>query len=300
MYGTAFHTAYHLGEEVADKGTTVVTSAIKDIIATLPSCKGLILTAQSPEDSEHLPGLDGVCYTMSGDVDLGRELKWNLFDNKADLHESEGLAMLCRRHDLSLSHDARDELDIEIAEKYLSPTTIVMMFSLGLHELTHFHGSIKAVQTMNYIVKQLFKTTLAAHGAKYVEPTLYLFQNVLSAVRCAVALSQLLRVHNDAAETTLRVSPGGFGVHVSELIVIPHSDVHWGDAVSTASKLSEDLSEPYQVMLSSKAFSEAGGAEALANAKLTTTTRELSKSGVAFKCYVVEEAAPAPSAMTAA
>jgi hypothetical protein len=70
---------------------------------------------------------------------------------------------------------------------------------------------------------------------------------------------------------------------------VPGTNVHWGDCVSTSSKLGEDLGDSEDIIISAEVYDAVKGtpaAEAFA-----FDESELQTSGVLFKCYKVSRAA---------
>eukprot|EP01102_Stenamoeba_stenopodia_P018910 TRINITY_DN7014_c0_g1_i3.p1 TRINITY_DN7014_c0_g1~~TRINITY_DN7014_c0_g1_i3.p1 ORF type:complete len:127 (-),score=22.74 TRINITY_DN7014_c0_g1_i3:12-392(-) len=61
------------------------------------------------------------------------------------------------------------------------------------------------------------------------------------------------RFNSEKTEAEDRVALKGFGIHHGDLLIIPNSNVHWGDPVNTASKLGEDIADDMDVLISIEA-----------------------------------------------
>ena len=77
---------------------------------------------------------------------------------------------------------------------------------------------------------------------------------------------------------------GGTGLHVSKLLVVPGTDIHWGDAVNTASKLSEDAQQDSNDLI----ITEEVRAEIEASSSGATLTRSITLAACSFNISKVQ------------
>jgi hypothetical protein len=54
---------------------------------------------------------------------------------------------------------------------------------------------------------------------------------------CALEMKRTIRTYNSTHPESQQLQPKGFGVHIGRMLIVPGTNVHWGDCVSTASKL---------------------------------------------------------------
>ncbi|CAJ1460053.1 unnamed protein product [Effrenium voratum] len=83
----------------------------------------------------------------------------------------------------------------------------------------------------------------------------------------------------------------GFGLHLGDLLLIPETDVHWGDAVNTASKLGQDIATDQNILISAavqQAIREPNGLG------LEMEPLTVSRSNVSFQCFRISRPPPEP------
>lgn len=80
----------------------------------------------------------------------------------------------------------------------------------------------------------------------------------------------------------------GWGLHMGDVLLIPGTDVHWGDAVNTASKVGQDLASPGEI-----AVTEQVHAAVAAEFPHCSFERKVArKSGIDFVTYSVSKGTP--------
>jgi len=200
----------------------------------------------------------------------------------------EACCLLTQRHQFGLSADALAELDAEITDRFLGARDVaVLLFGLHVGQVTERRGIAQAF-TLKHTVLELLEPLIEQHGGRSVEDTFVVFDSPQEAVACALAMTARVRQYNSEVPEEEQLLPKGFGVHLGPMLVAPSTNVHWGDAVSTASKLGEDLAEDYEVLVTDKVWNAIKLFPAFQGPSLRATTRELKTSGVVFNAVHLE------------
>lgn len=77
-----------------------------------------------------------------------------------------------------------------------------------------------------------------------LEPVLVFFDTAEQALRAALWFQALVEEHNQDRPPEEHLPLDNVAVHEGSVLLVPGSDIHWGDPVNTASKLSEDVIAP--------------------------------------------------------
>ena len=111
------------------------------------------------------------------------------------------------------------------------------------------------------------------------------------AVQGVLAAQQAIGEFNATRPPSQHCVVSGWGCSSGELLVLPGTDVHWGDPVNTGSKLGQDLAQDGELLLSRAAYDllPADGAEPVVARELGIRfeRRHLRRSGVDFECFAV-------------
>ena len=71
-----------------------------------------------------------------------------------------------------------------------------------------------------------------------MEENFFTFEDPAFAVLAALETKKAIAEYNESCEDEKeKVVVTGYGIHTSDMLIIPGTDIHWGDAVNTASKL---------------------------------------------------------------
>ena len=124
-----------------------------------------------------------------------------------------------------------------------------MMQFFRLAEVTEKRGLGAMLQLLTSI-RTLLMPVFDQYDADVLEQStsfLVTFESAEEALRCSLAVRAEIMMHNSISSRQGKLEDmipmGGTGLHVSELLFVPGTDIHWGDAVNTASKLSEDAQQ---------------------------------------------------------
>lgn len=83
-----------------------------------------------------------------------------------------------------------------------------------------------ALEAYENLTEPIFKYV---NNGKREEPQLYFFENPLDAVTACLSARKAIAAYNKE-HPDLMIPYTGMGIHTSDLLIIPGTDVHWGDA----------------------------------------------------------------------
>mmetsp|Transcript_33074 Transcript_33074/g.77366 ORF Transcript_33074/g.77366 Transcript_33074/m.77366 type:complete len:486 (+) Transcript_33074:105-1562(+) len=294
LYGEAARGAYHLGEDVCEGGSVLITKAVKETIESHRAFAAANFSAVNDEEC-------GQCFAVSPDFLPALSLE----DTKVPSHEDDryihkATVPLALRAAPPSPGEVPGEDCAEVDEWKLQERT-VLMFRLEvdaskvpmpkevahkilplLEEQLSIRSEIKALRVL--------APALEAGGGLAVEEALWIFSNPIDALLATVEARRNLRnfLSSSASGQTAGFDVGGYGIHTGPMLFIEGTDVHWGDPVNTASKLGQDLATNGDILLSDSVF-EAVQADNRCTA-LKFEERHLRRSKVDFHCFAVHEA----------
>jgi class 3 adenylate cyclase len=216
-----------------------------------------------------------------------QQYAWSFDDVANASFIGEECCLLTRRHELGLAPQALAVLDDSIADRFLSARDVsVLLFGLQVGLVTERRG-IPTAFSLKHTILELLEPLIEAHGGRAVEDTFVVFDEPHEAVACALALAARVKQYNSEVTPEEQMQPKGFGVHSGPMLIVPSTNVHWGDCVSTASKLGEDLAEEGEVLVSDKVWEAVRRLPAFQVPSLKANLRELSTSGVNFHAFSI-------------
>jgi class 3 adenylate cyclase len=254
-FGAVMDQAYHLGEEVAE-ANICVCPAVRAALAQNPRFR--FEAAQGEEDGVHyVASLAKIEQEHKGGAQTGASSKRAVLEMSqldrlpASLPRGskELYFALCHLRTLPTTTDEQErKIDAILSKDFLVRRTVMMQF-FRLSSITEQKGVEAMLRVLNGI-RTLLAPVFAEFQADVLEShAVYLvtFESSEEALRCALAVRAEIMLHNAKLRRENRDSEvipmGGTGLHVSELLLVPGTDIHWGDAVNTASKLSDDAQE---------------------------------------------------------
>lgn len=117
---------------------------------------------------------------------------------------------------------------------------------------------------------------------------LTMFDETKDATLAVIALRRgLAEWNNKQTEDKFKMDCCGFGIHKSECLVIPGTDVHWGYAVNAASKIGEDCGEGGEILLTDSCYAEVKDMPDFKD--VFWIRKELEASGNQFIAYQLNE-----------
>jgi hypothetical protein len=143
----------------------------------------------------------------------------------------------------------------------------------------------EVVLSLKAAMHQIAKPIFESHGGKEMEENFFVFDTPAPAVKSCIEIRDAVRAYNAAHDAVHHIILDGFGVHCSDMLIVPGTDIHWGDAVNTASKLGEDLAQNEELLISPEVMEKIRGDELLAG--YTWETKVLHASGVDLTSFVL-------------
>jgi class 3 adenylate cyclase len=268
IFGASVDTAFFLGEDVVTKTGVLVSerawNSVKDNHASF--CK---LTATPGEDK-------GVKYvSLSGDV-ANPVCKLN--PPSHDKPQTP-LQLLCSR---ATFPETAEAVDAEVNAKFISPKT-AMFFGFEGQSISKKYGLLhylKVASALETVIRSIFSSFKG--GEKEIF-NYWLFDDPSNALRAVLTAKQAILAHNALCAPEDYWPVKGFGLHSSPVLRLPGTDICFGDAANTASKLSEDAGENLSVYVTKVVMDGVGFIKGL-----KTEAQVLSVSGVNLECYLVD------------
>merc|ERR1719210_1694957 len=260
MVGTGFQRCYHLAEDEAEEGQILIGPVAQKLLSSeLP---GASLKPAQGDLFELVPS--------AAMKELhSRQGPLAAFDDEAFLHPN--LVMLAKRHapDADLA-----ALDAELRRRFVKEgmAAVLVRYSEQAQQADKEKAS-------GQIQSCFLKTPgVVKYEEIHVEsdPDLTFFDTAADALVAVMAASKIC----DGAVVT------GWGIHQGEVLLVPHTDVHWGDPVNTASKIGQDLAGPGEVLISDAVYQ---GLPQDVKDALTFEQREAAKGGLSFRPWRVQE-----------
>lgn len=276
LCGPTVSTAYSLGEDLCERGQILVSGRVKEELKefTHATCNRM----HSHDDEDVGKCADGV---FELHLEAQKDFQTVMVDDSQYLHAD--LMWLTRRHNLSLTDSDLVDMDAEIKSKFSVRRTVLMIaFESNALEDPELQMGLQ------HRCLALLRPILEKHQAHILEEELFLFPDPCLAVaaalemRDAVDSDKEMFFHNGLPRAQIK----GYGIHEGDILFLENTDVHWGDPVNTASKLGQDLATEGELLVSDVVFQSACRDPNLKDVKFQM--RELNKSNVTFKCYLVD------------
>jgi len=266
IFGPSVDTAFFLGEDVVTKVGILVSERAWNTVREHPSLAKLTVA----------PGEEkGVKYVnVSGEV---ANPLCKLHPPSQD--KSTPLQLLTSR---ATFPDTAAAVDAEINSKFISTKT-AMFFGFEGQTISKKYGLPHYLKVANQLEGVISKIFLSFKGAEKEIFNYWLFDDSSNAIRAVLTAKQAILAHNAlcAAEDFWPVK--GFGLHSSPMLRLPGTDICFGDAANTASKLSEDAGSNLSVYVTKNVMDAVGFIKGL-----KSEAQILSVSGVDLECYLVD------------
>eukprot|EP01062_Namystynia_karyoxenos_P069689 TRINITY_DN65164_c0_g1_i1.p1 TRINITY_DN65164_c0_g1~~TRINITY_DN65164_c0_g1_i1.p1 ORF type:complete len:444 (+),score=144.30 TRINITY_DN65164_c0_g1_i1:102-1334(+) len=258
VHGAGFTECYHLAEDLAEGGVIILgPSALEPATAGLPGIR--------------LEPLDDPAACGAKVLQLSPELERLCAEAtpvpcEDDTHLHPNLVPLARRCSPGVDMAANDkEMD-----QFLHKDCCAMMFRIAEH------AKEKQVSAALAEVRGHF----SAHGVIFCEDIGVVPQRDLFFFTAATGALQATLDAKSAVDGAVIT---GWGLHCGEVLLVPGTDVHWGDPVNTASKVGQDLAENQEVLITEAVYN-------IVHEKMSHVKYEkkvLQRSGVDFIAYSV-------------
>jgi len=150
-------------------------------------------------------------------------------------------------------HDDTTEIDLTLTNTYLDKELCCVMWGGEWASINKTQGEEKMLSILG-TASSIVRTIFEANNGDHKEPTLYIFSDPLDAFNACFHARTAIIEHNATVDELDRIPLKGFGVHMGDILVLPDTDIHWGDPVNTSSKLGEDIASGEVINLSEHVF----------------------------------------------
>jgi class 3 adenylate cyclase len=162
----------------------------------------------------------------------------------------------------SMTDEIERKIDSVIAQDFVTRRAVLFQ-KFRLEQVTAQRG-IDEMLKLLVVIRSVLAPLFIEFGAEVYEAHsifLAMFSSAEDALRCSFATRVTIVRHNAKAIEEHRerdvIPIGGAGIHVSDVLVVPMTDIHWGDAVNLAGRLAlDDQNKSHDIMISSEAKSE--------------------------------------------
>lgn len=304
--GATYSDTFELGENIAEKGDVAVTPALRDAVADSPMFQGLSFSPHEHPDFKEgkMPYYVATAEIVSGKFDFDPSDFADLSDadkvadtvgiSRGDDRVTKFVIPLMQRY--TATKEDRGAIDDKIREEYMQEVAVVM-YGADWADHRRNHGA-DAVGDAKMAAREIATAVVTKHGGN-VEAggIMFMFETVSDAFVTTIELRGAFEEHNKQAKEALKIPITGYGLHVGDVLYKKGTEITWGDAVNTASKLGQDHAEKKQFIMSKTAYEriekEAEGADAndtIAKLLHETAVRhtEVSISGVQFNVAIVD------------
>ncbi len=94
------------------------------------------------------------------------------------------------------------------------------------------------------------------HHGLPVEEFLFVFSDALQAFLAARHLKEEIERFNTGVGDNEKFAFTGIAAHAGHLLIVPGTNVHWGDPVNTASKLAEDIASHGELLITEPIYQQ--------------------------------------------
>lgn len=248
LHGVPVQEAFVLGEDVASGGEVLLSMAAYEAVKDMD----FFAPMQAEKRVEEHPNNDAVegglpplqFFAVANAKDVGEEVAAPEFTIPEKLGQMFLELSRQRLADLSL----RSTIDSGLHKEFMSFRVALMFGTHGEEALTVSRGldySLEIQAKKHELIDPVFQD----HKGLMAEPSLVFFRKVEDAFLAAIQLRHLLHKYN-AENPEHKIPVDCIGLHCGDVLIVPGTDIHWGDAVNTASKFAEDVGRPGQVLLS--------------------------------------------------
>ncbi|CAE7602648.1 unnamed protein product [Symbiodinium sp. CCMP2456] len=219
LLGEVARGAYYLGEDLCEESAILVSQSVRSKLLDEPFFAPAVFREAGEEPNSKIR-----YFSLEGDFDLA----FDLVPADDQRYLAPSLLPLAQRHGVTGAEDLT-VLDRLIGQHF-KPCTVLM-----------FRGDLgpDAARTV-----QLTTPIFQSFSGQSLEAELWIFERPADAVNAALAARDACR--------NAGIGMQGWGVDSGDLLIIPGTDVHWGDAVNTASKLGQDLADENSILITPK------------------------------------------------
>ena len=269
LHGDVANTAYHIGEDLCENASVLMTMAMKNVIES-----------HSDFQAATFVGVDEDCFRVEGAVG-GLDCELVPTTDMTWLHPN--CADLVSRH----SPDA----DVAALDEKLTASTMrsytALMFEFEFNEVEAEYGAEQGLVLKFFALERMVTPILTEMNGIALEDVLWIFKDSTDAVKAAVKLKAALVKYNEAhPEKKDKINISGYGIHIGTMVFIEGTDIHWGDPVNTSSKLGQDLARDGDILITEIVHTHLQENPALLE-EISFQSKTLRRSGVEFLAYLV-------------
>lgn len=239
LVGERVDHAFHLAEHLASGGAMLLSEQAYAHVTADPSFQDVTFSRQvdGPSIYYAVTGAwhrDGV--SLHSLADLA-----SLMTEPSSATGEQFIRDALRRSGMAPTE--RQHLDRRLIDMFAQEGVAVVL-GLDIDAIRHAYGSSGALAWL----RQLAATTapiVKRHGGLAVEEALYLFPNEVQSFAAILDLQALM---GDFVT--------GIAAHAGQLLIVPDTNVHWGDPVNTASKLAEDVASRGEVFITESIYQQ--------------------------------------------
>lgn len=281
LHGRTFMNAHILGEELCTKGSVALSSRARDAVEGLDEFAGATWKPfETAEGEEHNEDVQAALGSMGSVFEMSLPCEDEIILPGVETEGNVQAALLpfAKRHCMEISDADRDALDGEIRAQSMVRKA-VLMFDFG------FEGTDDPIVQvrLKYSLLARFQRVFETYHGEGLEDVLVTFDEPANALLAALACRRIATKGSPASGPSIMVQ--GYGIHVGEILLVPGTDIHWGDPVNTASKLGQDIAEDGQIIISEVAQAAISGDVWLT--PYDFVPRECTLSGVLFNAFEV-------------
>ena len=186
LHGETANAAYHIGEDLCEHGSIVMTKDVVDAIKDHSAfADATFVDFQSSK--LNVSTTMGPVFSLQGHVDYVH----NLTDTTDMTYLNPDLELLCRRHRKGADLTKIDSL---IQQKFMKKMTAIM-FDIDYSEIERVEGA-EAGLIQKFKSYEMLKPILEQHNAITLEDVLHVFEDSVDAVKCCTAMQARIRKHN--------------------------------------------------------------------------------------------------------
>eukprot|EP01130_Rhizamoeba_saxonica_P019220 TRINITY_DN9879_c0_g1_i1.p1 TRINITY_DN9879_c0_g1~~TRINITY_DN9879_c0_g1_i1.p1 ORF type:complete len:349 (+),score=102.42 TRINITY_DN9879_c0_g1_i1:489-1535(+) len=238
FYGRHVDIAFKLGEDIVEDGEVCVSEFVYQNIKDDDRFRDINFSNVEYDDED-----DFNYRHLTGDVDYN-----------CDLLDLQGIGTDTDIF-LTRSYDSDYETaDLLIHEKYMKNNITVMMYGCDFGHITRKYDIQKCLK-MRDTIFEMFDPIWKSFGGLEIEENFYIFDDPWDAIQACLITLDSIREYNRNQSEDNQIPLKGYGIHNGTMLLVPNSDIHWGDPVNTASKLGEDLAENGNIYISEYVYS---------------------------------------------
>jgi len=251
FFGKTVNIAFKMGEDLGNGGEILISPSVYELIKEEEIMKNNHLEYES-DHSDCLGGFD--YYHIRGHIDMSQ------LQNHMQNGENKPLEESNPSGGIKLFRDRLEpganivELDKEIVERMEKAKIVVVMFGVEWDEIEANHGLDFCLEVQKLFLQLLCDTFEPFSGRKMTN-MIFFFQDPVIALKACIKAREVFRERNQMEGVT-KFPFIGFGMHMGKILVVEGTELLIGDAINTASKLSEDLRVNESIHVSDEIFKE--------------------------------------------